>query len=115
MASKTTSSKNTNKPSKGKKSNMSTATGGQQKNKNTPLETALAAVKTVPVIKQQGQYLSTQDIANRVGRNWQFINRQRHAGVMCDYVAVLQNGTYMYRVSDVRKWAESRGLPFGRN
>jgi hypothetical protein len=42
MASKTTSSKNTNKPSKGKKSNMSTATGGQQKNKNTPLETALA-------------------------------------------------------------------------
>ena len=83
--------------------------------KKTALETAIANVKTVPVVKEQGSYLSTQDIANRLGRNWQFVNRQRHAGVMCDYVAVMQNGTYMYRLSDVRQWAKSRGLAFGRN
>ena len=97
------------------KSTLTAAATTPKTAKKTALEAAIANVKTVPVVKEQGAYLSTQDIANRIGRNWQFVNRQRHAGVMCDYVAVMQNGTYMYRLSDVRQWAKSRGLAFGRN
>ena len=121
-------SKNTTKPAsktskktanKGKKpaakSTLTAAATIPKTAKKTALETAIANVKTVPIVKEQGSYLSTQDIANRIGRNWQFVNRQRHAGVMCDYVAVMQNGTYMYRLNDVRQWAKSRGLAFGRN
>lgn len=76
----------------------------------------IVAPKTVPYAKTMGTYLDTQMISERIGRNWQFVNRQRHAGQFIDHVAVLKGvGTYLYRVSDVREWAKSRGLPFGRN
>lgn len=76
----------------------------------------IVAPKTVPYAKTMGTYLDTQMISERIGRNWQFVNRQRHAGAFIDHVAVLKGvGTYLYRASDVREWAKSRGLPFGRN
>jgi len=82
----------------------------------TPAPSKIVAPKTVPYAKTMGTYLDTQMISERIGRNWQFVNRQRHAGQFIDHVAVLKGvGTYLYRVSDVREWAKSRGLPFGRN
>ena len=75
-----------------------------------------AAPKQVPIVSVMGQMIDTQEIANRLGRNWQFVNRQRHAGAFIDHSAVLKTGgTYLYRVSAVRAWAKANGLPFGRN
>ncbi len=76
----------------------------------------IVAPKTVPYANSMGNYLDTQMISERIGRNWQFVNRQRHAGNFIDHVAVLKGaGTYLYKLSDVREWAKSRGLAFGRN
>lgn len=74
---------------------------------------AIAAPKQVPIVATMGQMIDTQEIANRLGRNWQFVNRQRHAGAFIDHSAVLKTGgTYLYKVSAVRSWAKQNGYPF---
>lgn len=81
----------------------------------TATTSKIVAPKTVPIVKVQGDLIDTQAIANRLGRNWQFVNRQRHAGLMPDHVAVLKSGTYLYKVSTIRAWAKQNGYPFGAN
>lgn len=113
-------SKNTTKPAP--KTSKTTATKGKKPAAKSTLTAAVStptskivAPKTVPIVKVQGDLIDTQAIANRLGRNWQFVNRQRHAGLMPDHVAVLKSGTYLYRVSTIRAWAKSNGYPFGTN
>lgn len=121
-------SKNTTKPaSKTSKLASKTIKGAAAKGKKPAAKSTLTAAatipvskivapKTVPYAKSMGNYLDTQMISERIGRNWQFVNRQRHAGNFIDHVAVLKGaGTYLYKLSDVREWAKSRGLAFGRN
>jgi len=82
----------------------------------TPPTSKIAAPKQVPIVSVMGQMIDTQEIANRLGRNWQFVNRQRHAGNFIDHSAVLKTGgTYLYKVSAVRAWAKQNGYPFGSN
>lgn len=72
-----------------------------------------ATVKTVPIVATMGQMIDTQEVGNRLGRNWQFVNRQRHAGRFIDHSAILKTGgTYLYKVSAVRAWAKQNGYPF---
>ena len=111
-------------PKTSKTSKTTAATKGKKPAAKSTLTAAAAtaspskiiAPKTVPYAKSMGTYLDTQMISERIGRNWQFVNRQRHAGNFIDHVAVLKGaGTYLYKLSDVREWAKSRGLAFGRN
>lgn len=79
----------------------------------TAATTKPATVKTVPIVATMGQMIDTQEVGNRLGRNWQFVNRQRHAGRFIDHSAILKTGgTYLYKVSAVRAWAKQNGYPF---
>ena len=112
------STKTTKPTSKSKKTTAATAKPAAKSTMTAAAVTTAAkpaTPKTVPIVKVQGDLIDTQAIANRLGRNWQFVNRQRHAGVMPDHVAVLKSGTYLYKVSTIRAWAKSNGYPFGSN
>lgn len=62
---------------------------------------------SIPTRKTKGTYIDTQDVANMIGRNWQFVNKARAAGRFIDPSAKLSNGTYLYAKSAVQKWART--------
>lgn len=99
-----------------KTSKTTTAKGKKPAAKSTltaATTTKPATMKTVPIVATMGQMIDTQEVANRLGRNWQFVNRQRHAGRFIDHSAILKTGgTYLYKVSAVRAWAKQNGYPF---
>lgn len=72
--------------------------------------TSTTTSTTLKTVSKPGTLINTQQVANLVGRNWQFINRQRHAGKFIDPAAKLKGtGAYLYKLSEVRKWAKQNG------
>lgn len=77
------------------------------------MSTNTVTTSTLRTVNAPGTLIDTQQVANAIGRNWQFVNRQRHAGKFIDPSAKLKGtGAYLYKLSAVRKWAKENGYPF---
>lgn len=76
------------------------------------MDTDTTTTVTLKTVKTPGKMLDTQQIANAIGRNWQYVNRQRHAGTFIDPSARLKNGTLLYTAGKVKQWAKAKGVAF---
>ena len=68
---------------------------------NTSISTSSTGIR---VVKSKGNLIDTQEVANILGRNWQFVNKLRSAGRFVDPSAKLGN-TFLYAKSVVQRWA----------
>jgi hypothetical protein len=75
-----------------------------------PVTTDTPKSKVPKLVNQQGTLWTTQDCANAIGRNWQFVNKRRSAGKFIDTAAMLKTtGAFLYRRADLRAWAKDNG------
>lgn len=60
----------------------------------------------IKIVQDKGTYLTTQDIANAIGRNWQYVNKLRSAGRFIDPSAKMGNA-FLYSRARADRWIAS--------